>query len=286
MSIAVAVTPPTSAWVPSDANVERSSRTVRSAVSESAALVSVPCSSTRPSTSVGAGAALPGGPCATIPSAVTVADPEGESRVVTVTPSMPGLASIASAAVRSSPAGTTTETGLPDPPGKCSPSTRCPSRALELVSTRSDCETPCACSWVTPAAPMRSSTVVVIQIVRGRRRMSPPSFAQTPREGTPPSAATTSGSKCGRFGQKAARPNAKRIAGSRVRAESIANTMPMEATGPSALFDFRSLSRRQRRPAMTVPPEATIGSQEPRSARKVAAHLSCSMRSASRYRET
>ena len=35
--------------------------------------------------------------------------------------------------------------------------------------------------------------------------------------------------------------------------------MPIEATGPSALLDFRSLSSRHSNPAMTVPPEARIG---------------------------
>ncbi len=48
--------------------------------------------------------------------------------------------------------------------------------------------------------------------------------------------------------------------------------MPIAATGPSALFEFRSLKSRQSRPAMTVPADATIGSNEPRKRRQVASH--------------
>lgn len=102
----------------------------------------------------------------------------------------------------------------------------------------------------------------------------------------PFSAATTSGSNFGRRGQNATRPNANRIAGSRVSAASIANTIPIEATGPRVLFDFRSLSSSVRRPAMTVPPEARIGSIDPLIAFTVAVHLSEFTRSSSRYLAT
>ena len=44
----------------------------------------------------------------------------------------------------------------------------------------------------------------------------------------------------------------------------------MDATGPRLLFDLRSLSMRHRRPAITVPPEARIGSIDPRRALMVA----------------
>ncbi len=46
--------------------------------------------------------------------------------------------------------------------------------------------------------------------------------------------------------------------------------MPIAATGPSALFEFRSEKSRHRTPTMTVPPEARIGSTDPRSAARVA----------------
>ena len=117
------------------------------------------------------------------------------------------------------------------------------------------------------------------------RRFGPGRVIDTPL-GMPPSASTTSGSNLGRRGQNAARPNAKRIAGSSVSADSIAKMMPIEATGPSVLFDFSSLSNRQRSPAITVPPDAKIGSNEPFSAAIVATHLSRFTLSSSRYRET
>ncbi len=52
------------------------------------------------------------------------------------------------------------------------------------------------------------------------------------------------------------------------------------------LFDFRSLSSRHSSPAITVPPEAMIGSNEPLIARTVATQLSVLTRSSSRYRDT
>ena len=284
VSIAVAVTPPTTAPVPSS-DVRRR-RTVSSADVESAAAVSVPCSITSPSTTVGSGAGVPGRPTGWTPSFVTGADPLCESFAVTVTPSMPLSASSASAAFCRESFATTTWTGLPDPPGKCSPSTFCPSRACEEPSTRSDCGTPEASSCSTPTVPRASTRVVAIQITRERRRISSARRAHTPLEGMPPSAATISGAYTGRRGQNAARPKAMRRAGSRVSADSIANAIPIAATGPSALFDFRSLSSRQRSPAITVPPEARIGSNEPFHAASTAFARSFSTRSASRKRET
>ena len=53
------------------------------------------------------------------------------------------------------------------------------------------------------------------------------------------------------------------MAGRSVRAEAMAKTMPIAVTGPSVLFDFRSDRVSVSSPAMTVPPEATIGSTEP-----------------------
>ena len=65
-SMSVAVTPPTRA-VPApsaSSRLARSSRTVSSAAAESAASVRVPMRRTSPSETVGAGAAVPGGPTA------------------------------------------------------------------------------------------------------------------------------------------------------------------------------------------------------------------------------
>lgn len=112
--------------------------------------------------------------------------------------------------------------------------------------------------------------------------MSFPNLNHRPLAGTSRSAATTSGSNLGRLGQNPVLPNAKRIDGNSVSAASIANTMPIEASGPRELFDFRSLNSRQSNPAITVLPDATIGSKEPRMARMLAAHLSRSIRNSTR----
>ena len=66
----------------------------------------------------------------------------------------------------------------------------------------------------------------------------------------------------------------------------MANTMPIAATGPRVLFDLRSLSSRHSRPAITVPPEARIGSSEPFHAAVMAEPLSALRRSSSRKRDT
>ena len=58
--------------------------------------------------------------------------------------------------------------------------------------------------------------------------------------------------------------------------------MPIAETGPRILFVVSSLASSMSRPAITVPPEATIGSQDPRSAAQVASHLRSWLRSASR----
>ncbi len=42
--------------------------------------------------------------------------------------------------------------------------------------------------------------------------------------------------------------------------------MPLAAIGPSALLEFRSENSRHSRPTVTVPPEAMIGSRQPRQA--------------------
>src|SRR5699024_12523509 len=82
------------------------------------------------------------------------------------------------------------------------------------------------------------------------------------------------GSKCTRLGQNTTLPKANKIAGNKVKADNIAKTIPMEAIGPSVLLDFRSLSSNVSSPAITVEPEAIMGSTAPLSARRVATHLS------------
>ena len=90
----------------------------------------------------------------------------------------------------------------------------------------------------------------------------------------------------GMNGQKAALPNRASSAGRNVSAESTENAMPIEAIGPSARLVARSDSSRQSRPAMTVPPDAMMGSNAPRQAWVVASHRRAPAPMASRNRAT
>ena len=67
-------------------------------------------------------------------------------------------------------------------------------------------------------------------------------------------------------------PKRASSAGRKVSADSTENAMPIEAIGPSARLVARSDSSRQSSPAMTVPPDAMIGSNAPRQAGVVASH--------------
>ena len=90
----------------------------------------------------------------------------------------------------------------------------------------------------------------------------------------------------GMNGQNAARPNSASRAGRNVSADSTENAMPIDAIGPSARLVARSDSRRQRSPAITVPPAAMIGSNAPRHAVTVASHRLAPVAMASRKRAT
>ena len=76
----------------------------------------------------------------------------------------------------------------------------------------------------------------------------------------------------------------KSMLGRNVSAPSIANTMPIAATGPSERLEPRSLSSRHMRPAMTVPPEASTGSITPLRAARVASAFEARRFSSSAYR--
>ncbi len=123
VSTAMAVTPPTIASGSTPCTASRSSRTVRSASAESAASVSVTCSMTRPSTTVGSsGTSVGNGKgSASVPTGIVPVGEFADERddpVHAVESVSRGSASSVSRS--SSP---TTTAGLPEPPGKCSPST-------------------------------------------------------------------------------------------------------------------------------------------------------------------
>ena len=258
---------------------DRSRSMVARASSESAGSDKVTWSSTRPSTTVGSGSRF--GPSGVMPSGLIGACPLGESLVITEMESTPGSAAKSPTIASSSDCSTITVAGLPDPAGKWRASAIWPSRAWEALRTRSVSGTPRAWKVVAPNAPTSRATVVRIQMGRERRSTNPTVRPQMPVR-LMCSSPSLPGSNRGMRGQNATRPNRPSRAGSRVRAASMAKTMPMAVTGPSTLLDFRSLSTRQSNPAITVPPEAATGSTVPSQAFFAACHLSEYCRSSSR----
>ena len=212
---------------------------------------------------------------------MTGSEPLGESSEATATDSTPSVASSTSATSCNCASDAMTTAGVPEPPGKCSLSNAWPSRAWDSPSTNSLEGTPSALSWVIPSAMTASSRVVTIHVTRGRRAMRRATFGQTPRRATTSSASTWA-PNFGRTGQNAARPAQSMSAGSSVSAVSTAKTMPIAETGPRIWFEPSSLSNSSSRPAITVPPDATIGSHAPRNADHVASHLRSCVCSASR----
>ena len=218
-----------------------------------------------------------------MPSSVTGSEPLGESPDTTETASTPSVASSTSATSCSCSSVAMTTAGVPEPPGKWALSSAWPSRACDSPSTNSLDGTPSAFSCVIPSAMTASSRVETIHVTRGRRAMRRATFGHTPRRPTT-SSASTCAPNFGRTGQNAARPAHSMSAGSRVSAVRTAKAMPMADTGPRILFEVSSLASSMSRPAITVPPEARIGSHEPRSAAHVASHLRSWVCRASRYR--
>ena len=155
---------------------------------------------------------------------------------------------------------TTISTGVPSPLGKCSPSFSSPMTESVRVVKASVWAKPSDFKVVEKPAKTMRTRAVVTQIARGLRSTKLPTFAQTPES------FSSSSSKRGTLGQKIQRPNTISKAGNKVRAASIAEAIPIEPTGPSPRLLERSLKRRTINPAITVEPEATIGSTTPRSA--------------------
>ena len=64
-------------------------------------------------------------------------------------------------------------------------------------------------------------------------------------------------------GQKTHRPKATNNAGNKVRITITAAAIPIAPTGPNPRLPDRSLSSKTRSAAITVAPDATIGSKTP-----------------------
>ena len=158
--------------------------------------------------------------------------------------------------------------------------------ASEAPSTSSLVGTPSAFSCVIPKAPASSTTVQTIHTTRACRATNRAWRGHSPFTGCSRSSGTVWSGSFGMNGQKAARPHSAMRAGRNVSADSIENAMPIDAMGPRARLVARSDSRRHSRPAITVAPEARIGSNDPRHAAIAASHRCRPSAIASRNRAT
>ena len=106
-------------------------------------------------------------------------------------------------------------------------------------------------------AKITSSKAVDIQIRFGLRSTAFPIFAQVPLN------CSSTSSNFGIFGQNIQRPKTTNSAGSNVKTVIIDAATPIAPTGPSPRLPDRSLNRRTNNPAITVEPDAKIGSITP-----------------------
>ena len=162
---------------------------------------------------------------------------------------------------------TTISTGEPSPLGKCSPSFSSPTTESVLVVNASVLANPSALRVNEKPAKIVSRSAVEIQIRFGFFSTAAPIFDQAPLN------CSSTSSKRGTFGQKIQRPKTTRRAGKNVRTVIIADAIPIAPTGPKPLFPDNWLSRSTNRPAITVDPEARIGSTTPRNAIFIASYL-------------
>ena len=84
-------------------------------------------------------------------------------------------------------------------------------------------------------------------------------------------------------GQKIRRPTSNNAAGKKVKDAMSEQTMPMAPVGPSAALLFNCDSIKHNKPTATVPALAAMGSQDARSAMRIASYFESFRRSSSRY---
>ena len=116
---------------------------------------------------------------------------------------------------------------------------------------------PFAFNVVEKPAKIARTPAVIIHNLRGRFSTAVPIFAQVPVN-----CALTSSLR-GIRGQKIQRPKVTSNAGSKVRIVTIAAAIPIAPTGPNPRFPDRSLRSKTKSAAITVAPEARIGSNTP-----------------------
>src|SRR5699024_8321328 len=147
------------------------------------------------------------------------------------------------------------EAGEPAPASKCSLRTSWPALASVSESKISELETPVALSNGSHAAPMKRSTSVPAQTLRGLPSTREATLCHNLCELF---AAFSSLEYFGVTGQKAIRPNRYSSAGSSVSAETHAKKIPVAAIGPRERFEFRSETSKHSRAIATVAAEAVI----------------------------
>ncbi len=162
---------------------------------------------------------------------------------------------------------TTISTGDPSPLGKCSPSFSSPITESVLFVKASVLAKPSAFKVNEKPAKMTSSRAVDIQMRFGLRSTAFPIFAQVPL-----SCSSTS-SNLGIFGQNIQRPKTTNSAGRKVKTVIIDTATPIAPTGPKPRLPDKSLSSKTNRPAITVEPDAKIGSNTPLNETFIASYL-------------
>ena len=162
---------------------------------------------------------------------------------------------------------TTISTGEPSPLGKCSPRRSSPITESVLFVNASVLANPSALRVKEKPANITRSNAVDIQIRFGFRSTALPIFAQVPLN------CSSASSNLGIFGQNIHRPKTNSSAGRKVNTVIIDTATPMAPTGPSPRLPDRSLSNKTKRPAITVEPEANIGSTTPLNETFIASNL-------------
>ena len=162
---------------------------------------------------------------------------------------------------------TTISTGVPSPLGKCSPSFSSPITESVFVVNASVWANPSDLRVGANAAKITNNAAVLIHTPLGRRSTKLPTLDQIPLS------FSSSSPYLGILGQKIQRPKTTSKAGNKVSAANMDEAIPIEPTGPRPRLLERSLSNSTINPAITVDPEAKIGSTTPRHAIFIASYL-------------
>ena len=161
---------------------------------------------------------------------------------------------------------TTISTGEPSPLGKCSPNLSKPITESVFLVKASVFASPSAFKVKEKPAKTVNMSAVEIQILFGFRSTALPIFAQVPLN------CSSTSSNLGIFGQNIHRPKTTKRAGKKVNTVNIDAATPIAPTGPNPRFPDKSLNNKTSKPAITVEPDANIGSNTPRNETLIASY--------------